>query len=363
MLAFGIKHSIIKIMMLLYMHLFSTKVRMSSHQALLLVAIYLFSDHAHAAETFLTDTLPVENNSPVIQLLAIPRADFYLNSKPATIVWKPRFELTNYISYTAKNGDSIFIDGETWEVKNRFQYQLSSNTLLAISLPWKKHTGGISDRLIYHFHDTLALPQNGRSDNHHDRLQWVITSDGKQILGLDSPVSDFGDTEIQYSWSPVNDANTQFSALLKLPTGDFDKQTGSDGFDFGVSAVKMNPDWFSHRDFFTETALAFWFGGGLGYTSEIKGLSDLQQFPVNFTLRTGLAWLVSPNWQLKLQTDSNSPIFNTDIREFGWLPIQFSMASEYTFKNNAKIDFIITEDLRPRSSPDVIVSTGLTFNF
>jgi len=318
-----------------------------------------------AAQTYRTETLAVENRSPIIQLFSLSRAEYFKANKPASVIWKSRFEIINYISATQKNNETFFIDGESLNLSNAFQYQLSENSQLHFIVPWISHNGGITDRFIYNFHDTLQLPQNGRSLEQNNRMLWFLSSNNEEVLSFKNHSSGIGDIQLKYIWSPEQSGNAfndniQFSTLLKLPSGSFEKQTGSGNVDFGISAIHTNPAWFKERRFLSEITLSFWYGAGINFIGRSSGLKLLDRNPFAFTFRSGLAWKLSPTWQLKIQTDTSSPLFKSEIRELGWFPLQFTVASSHTINENTKIDFMIAEDLRPRSAPDVIFSTGMS---
>ena len=86
--------------------------------------------NGHAAEIFKSETIPVENRSPIIQLFSLSRPDYTIQKKINTTHWKSRFEITNYFSTNRKENEYLFIDGETWTITNTFQHQLSNNFIL-----------------------------------------------------------------------------------------------------------------------------------------------------------------------------------------------------------------------------------------
>lgn len=339
------------------------RIRLLPHPALCLLLFCSYFPLSFAGQTHLSKTLDVKNNSPIISLFSLPRADFYPSNKPGTRTLESSFEITNYISSTSKQGDFLLIDGESWSLNSKLLYQYNHQLQIGLSTKWIKHGKGITDRFIYHFHDILQLPQNGRSDEYHERFFWSFYADSQEVLTVRDDLSAWGDTELSLAWQPPELNNTQFNAFLKLPTGDYQQQTGSERVDFSLSFAQQNPDWFSNRNSLNTSSIAFWYGAGLGYTSKVTELSKFTQNILNFSLRTGLAWLVSANWQVKAQIDTHSPLFKTELRELGWFPLQFTIGTDYKVTEDATLNLMIVEDLRPRSAPDVIFSTGLSIKF
>jgi len=327
------------------------------------LVLALLSNQTSVAGTFTTSTISTENRSPIIQLFSLARGDYQPNRGIGDFTWQPLVEVSNYISSTRKSGDFILLDGETSFFINTFRYQYTPETTIQTSLPLLSHNKGFLDQFIYHFHDALQLPQNGRTSNNHDRMKWVLQSNSEEVLRFEEPQGSIGDISFKIGWKPKAHSDIQLNYLVKIPTGSFKKQTGSENVDIGVSASQMNPEWFKQRNFLSDSTLAFWFGGGLSYLGKTDELSKFKRYPFSFTLRTGIAWSLYASWQLKFQMDTNSPLFKTEIRELGWFPVQFSIASTYNIKRNIQADFLIIEDLRPRATPDVTFSTGLSYTF
>jgi len=319
--------------------------------------------NTQAGEVFTTETVFAENRSPVIQLYSLSRPDYTVFKKHNTSFFKSRVELINYLSSNRKTGEFFAIDGETWLVSNAFQHQVTNNIILHLNVHWLRHSKGKADHFIYAFHDLFQLPQNGRSDKFHDRISWNLSTDKDQVILLNEQKSGIGDIQAKLSWAPEKLRNTQITALLKLPTGNFEDQTGSENVDFGLSLALSNPKWLKNRDWLSAFPLSLWYGAGINYLGTVKELDDFNAYPLVATLRTGVAWAITLRWNVKAQFDSNTPLFDANIRELGWMPAQISLASEHLLSDKVTLDFIINEDLRPRASPDIIFSTGLSIQF
>jgi len=328
-----------------------------------LIAITAQFNSLNAAEIFKSETIHAENRSPVVQLFSLSRPDYTLNKKPNTMHAKSRMELINYLSQTKKDNEHFIIDGETLIITNTFQHQISNSFIMHLNIPWFRHTEGIADNFIYEFHELFQLPQNGRTSQNNDQLFWVLSKNDNRSISVDENKSGIGDIQIKLSWTLDSSESTQISSQLKLPTGNFKDQTGSEKLDFGMSVIKNNPDWLKNRNWLSDLPLSVWYGAGINYVSSVSKLDNFDAFPVVATLRTGIAWSIFSNWNIKAQLDSNTPLFDSNIRELGWIPAQVSLATEHKLSNRFTLDFILTEDLRPRATPDVIFSSGLSFQF
>lgn len=322
-----------------------------------------YSTLVSAAEVFRTQPLAVENRSPIIMLTALAKPSFMPMKQAYHRHWRSQFEVANYLSETNKGAESFRIDGETWVVSNHFSQQLSKGRFLSVSIPWLRHSKGISDRLIYQFHDVLQLPQNGRQDDHHDQRYWNLSYGSEQLLLARDPQSGFGDITLQLSQWIADDPDQQWLTQFKLPNGDFEQQTGSGNIDAGVAIGFRNPDWLRSRTWLPSEPLSFWYGLGLNYIGHIKELEPLEQHSWVLSARSGVAWRINENWQLLSQLDTHSPFFNSKIRELGWVPLQLSFASEHSVSQQTSLTFAITEDLRPRVTPDVIFTIAINHSY
>lgn len=325
------------------------------------VLLLWMASSSRAASTFTTPSLVIENRTPILATTSIIKPDVRALPAANRLEGSTRAELINYLSAGNSGMDGYYIDGETWHLTQSLSLGVGDAGSLILELPWLRHGEGISDHFIYHFHDVLQLPQNGRTPNRHDQQLWDLRVGGQTLLRVEQTESGLGDVRLRWH-QPLG--SSQLGMALKLPTGDFDKQTGSDEFDLGVSLAQQNPDWFRQRNVLAETALALWYGVSLNYVQVNDLLADeLDARPWILAARAGLGWQVSPRWILKTQIDANSPFFDSEIRELGWVPLMIGIASETLITPTTAFDFMIIEDLRPRTSPDVVLSLGLRYRF
>ncbi len=322
-----------------------------------IVLFFLASQLCQAGSVFNARPIVVENKSPIIHLLGLVRPERFTQVPTGAVHWQSQLDIANYLSRTNKANEYLFIDGETWTWSQQLRIKLENGYWAGFTLPLLGHGRGVFDRSIYYFHDVLQLPQNGRTNDDHDQIDWRLRKDGQTLINLNGSSSDIGDAKVHAGWQ--DSSARHWLIQLKLPTGDFEEQSGSESFDFGISALKENPDWLRHRDWLTSTPLAFWYGAGITYLSHIDDLDAMDQYPFVATFRTGLAWRVFDHWQLKTQLDTNTPVFNSNIRELGWMPVQFSFATSHNIAHATTLEFSFIEDLRPRVTPDIIF--GLTF--
>ena len=316
--------------------------------------------HVKAAQTVESSSITTQNRSPFVMLFALARPEYRSQLEEGQIRYTARAEVSNYLSVHRGREEYLFIDGETQILTQEIGFHWIGYEW-QLSLPWIKHSRGKLDRFIYDFHDVLQLPQNGRTDNFHEELNWQLNGGGERLARIDAPTQSLGDTSVTVY--KTLDNNWQANAMLKIPTGKFSKQSGSQNPDLGIAISQHNPSWFSERNWLSETPLAVWWGMGLNYLGKVGQLDALDQKHVVATFRTGMAWEITSQWQFKCQLDSNSQLFDSDIRELGWIPVQATLGGQYQLERNGLIGFNIVEDLRPRVTPDVVFSIDYTTVF
>jgi len=319
---------------------------------------------AEDAVMFETSSLSVNNRSPFIMLFGVVTptlsTDLAVNKTRSTT----QLDVANYLSKHESDNALFFIDGESKILTQTFTSSWDTShwgsIQWSVSIPWLKHSAGKLDRSIYEFHDILSLPQNGRTDKAHDRFFWFAKTGDKTVYNNTDRTSGLGDASISLT---QRYDEWQLSASIKLPTGKFEKQTGSEGVDLGLSATQFNPSWLRDRSWLKNVPLSVWWGAGLSYLSEAKALSAFEQNNLVIALNSGLAWQIAQRWQLKTQLDTHSPLFDSEIRELGWVPLLFSFAGQYNISHDTSMTLSINEDLRPRVTPDVIFGLALQTDF
>ncbi len=311
------------------------------------------------ASTFQAETVTSPNRSPIMQLFELATPEYHTFSHVAGTKVSLQLEVANYLSRSGETLDEeLFIDGETWITTLHIAHQLSADLRLNFQASRRGHGEGISDRFIYHFHDALQLPQNGRTNDFHDRLLWRLDTRDTVLLQLDSATSAFGDLKLGLAWQ--SNTGDQWHAHIALPTGDFDKQTGNEGIDIGMAWAAQNPDWLRKRSWLQQSTLALWYGAGIGWVDQPEELYTLGVRSWHITLRGGMGWQALPSWRLKIQLDSHTPLYDTNIRELGWMPVQISLASKHNISSNTEFEFSLIEDLRPRVTPDIVFNMALS---
>jgi len=324
---------------------------------LILLTPYTFAD----SDITLTQPITAYNRSPLLSSFLIMPNPQRQNAEPDTWALSVEADLSNYLSYYDTGKETYYTDGETLFVTSTLSYTLKNTLQLSAELPWIHHGGGVLDRAIYNYHDMLSLPQNGRIENVNDRLDIQYRYENQLLVNLKQTSSGIGD--IRLHLEHAGDANETLRLSIKLPTGDADELTGTGSSDIAMSYLSANPSWFSERTWLKDVPLTLWYNAALSLLGEHELLTSLERNPLVISGQLGSAWQLNRHHQLKLQLDGHSPLYESDVRELGWAPLIASFAYEYHVNKAQRFNARISEDLRPRVTPDVSLAIQFVHGF
>jgi len=296
------------------------------------------------------------NQLPFKQIFGLPSLD----NSPLGEAGKWRLNLIGNISNTYNiavgQHEKLTNDLETFRGSLLASYGLRDNWQLSVELPYINHDGGFLDDFIYEWHDFFGMPQNGRTKDNSDQLNVSYLSGVS--FELPGPTSGVGDIRFNVAHSrPWNNRTLIFSAELKLPTGDFDKLTGSGGTDFSAGLTLNDP-------YSLEAYRITLYGGLAGVLlGDIDG--ELAAVQNNFVLagRAGVGWQATELIQFKLQLDAQSPIYDSDLKEMGDPAFQLVMGGSLTFTDNVYLDIAVAEDIKTSTAADVAFQLALVLTF
>jgi hypothetical protein len=330
--------------------------------AVFILLTLLFTQPVNAAEIRAFQNF---NQLPFHQIFGLPSLD----NSPLTKAgdWRSSIVATFSNTYEFDGDDSGFygsdeeisVDGETHRYSLLLNYAVRDNLQLGVEVPYVKHSGGFLDDFIYEWHDFFGQPQNGRDKDESDEIFFEYKNSDGDIYGIDSTKSGIGDVRLNvaYSRSLEKDRALIYSAEVKLPTGDFDKLTGSGGTDVSIGVTINDP----HS--LAESNVTLFAGLAAIYLGDID--SDLSDDQYNFAmaLRAGMGWQALEKLQLKLQLDGHTPLYDSELEEMGDPALQIVIGGSILFTEDVYLDLAITEDLIVETAPDVGFILALVAKF
>lgn len=252
--------------------------------------------------------LPVSNQSPVMGIFGIPRAQGADTLGTGNTQWDATLDLTSHFTGNEAGRESIFLDGETTRLAIQARYGISDNWNLGVEVPWVHHGPGFLDGFIIDWHDFWGFPQNGRDRVAEDAFRFRYDRQGGTRFDIDSAVSGIGDVLVsaQRHWWRSERSAGVVHTQLKLPTGDPDKLTGSGAAD-AAAGVELSRQW--------RPAWHSMLRAGVVYLGEGDVLPDLQR---NWAAYGGLdlVWRPIRSLSLRVQYDAHTaPYGDSELNE------------------------------------------------
>jgi hypothetical protein len=268
------------------------------------------------------------------------------------------YNISNTYNTRTKVNEQIATDVETSRASLVAYYALTDNWQFGVEVPYVEHDGGFLDDFIYDWHDFFRMPQNNRNKNNSDQIRISYLNNEGASFDISESKSGLGDIRLNALYTkPWNNRNLIFSTELKLPTGDYDKLTGSGSADISVGLTINDP--------YSLAKYKITFYGGLAgvFLGDIDGeISVLQN---NFALvgRAGVGWQAAKVIQLKLQLDAQSALYDSDIKELGDPTLQLLMGGSLVFTDDVYLDIFVAEDINTTTAPDIAFQLALVATF
>jgi hypothetical protein len=298
------------------------------------------------------------NQFPLKQIFALPSLD----NSPLVESGKWRINLNANISNSydvaITTNEQLVNDVETFRGSLLVNYGLKDNWQLSLEVPYISYDGGFLDDFIYDWHDFFGLSQNGRTKEINDQLLIAYQSGSAAFPQIHEHESGFGDLRINCAYSrPWENRVLIVSSELKFPTGDFDKLTGSGGYDFSVGLTLNDPQSLEKYRITLYGGLAGIFLGDID--AELSGVQK------DFALagRLGVGWQATRLIQLKLQLDGHSALYDSELTQMGDPAFQLIMGGSLTFTDDVYLDLSVAENLNSATAVDVAFQLGLVVTF
>ncbi len=297
------------------------------------------------------------NINPFVLVHGLPDA------RPAQLVphrvlaWQIQADVANNFTSDTKQSDSILIDGETYRANLSLSYGFSDGWEVGVDVPYIRHESGQLDSFIEGFHDILGLSKAGRDQVPRNLLNYDYTS-GASNQSLNKSVNGIGDVRLNLGYRLREHDNRVWSirAGIKLPTGDADDFTGSEGTDVSVGLH------LSEGAFLGKESLTFHCSLGVLVPGDGEFIEDQVEDRAVFGSST-LAWRLSPRFSLKAQFDFHSALYDTGFDEIGSFAGQLVLGGSVILGKKVQLDVSVSEDIIVETAPDVVFNIALRSRF
>ena len=325
---------------------------------ILVYSIFLTASTALPVWSLEVTPFQVRNFSPtaLVHGLSIAETPHLLPAGATSL--KTSFDLANNSSLSTRTNEGILLDGESYIATLGMRYGLSDTLQVGIDLPWVWHSEGFMDGFISDWHDFFGLPDGDRDKLQDDQLNYLYYRDGKEHLNLQDETNGFGDLRLQLAWQFKSTDQSAFTlqTQLKAPTGNANKLTGSEAWDLSLALS-------AQRDFpLGKGQGALWGGFGVSWLGDGEVLEDeVEDYAANGWM--GAGW-VPLNWlALKLQIDSHTALYDSNLTELGDPAVILTMGGTLALGEKTLLDIGVGEDLNVNASPDVTFHFQLAHKF
>ncbi|MBN1295681.1 DUF3187 family protein [bacterium] len=167
-----------------------------------------------------------------------PEVESYLAATRGDVPRALTPEDVDYIVHLPE-GQGFYIDGEIHFANVFLVYGVTDTIDVALRLSAADYTGGYMDDLIYGFHDTCGIGQQGRQYVPDDQFQYVFGANGDLFTScLDEPDSNgLLDPQIFFRFAfPWHDSpwSASMAVGVKPPINGSDNLISTERWDFGV---------------------------------------------------------------------------------------------------------------------------------
>lgn len=300
----------------------------------------------------------VRNLAPPVLVQAAAAAEPARLNQAGRLSTRLGFELASNASLDPGAREAILLDGETAVTTLGLRYGLKERWQVGIDLPWISHNDGFLDSFIENWHDFFGLSNGERDNLPEDELNYRYASINGDSFTLDDETSGPGDVRLMLAWQWL--ASEQLAASLhttvKAPTGDADDLTGSEAWDVAVAIS-------AQRDFpRPQGDISIWGGVGATWLGDGEVLSQsAEDWVANGWL--GIGWIPLEWLALKLQLDSHSALYDSELDELGDPALILTMGGSLGFGEHTSLDIGVGEDLSVNASPDVTFHLALSHRF
>jgi len=263
-------------------------------------------------------------------------------------------EIANNFTSDANGTTLAFFDGETTYYTYGFRQAVADKFEWGFEIPWVEQRGGYLDHTIQDFHSFFGFPNNGRREANLNQIDYYISDGNKVYVNFQDSHDGWGDIRVTggYQLLRTPERSLAVRALVKLPTGDIDTLTGSNGTDGAT--------WLDYTDRELLARLGMSMTAAIGVM--VLGEGDLmpqQQRHVAGYGHFGISYPVTDAWTFKAQLDYHSDLVDASVRQIGGAALQGSLGAHWQITPQLFTNFALVEDLVSDSTSDVMVQIML----
>lgn len=261
--------------------------------------------------------------------------------------------LANHSTDNIGLAETLLFDGETVRADISWFRDIDQWTL-GVTAPVLTHNSGFLDGTIEGWHDLFGLPNGNRDRRPQNELLFDWTRNNVAIIARDQATQGIGDVRLHASRGLITTEQWRLSvgAVVKVPTGDPDRLTGSGGTDvtLGVRAESLRL-FGSNRWRLNATAAL-----------TALGSSDIAALPTEsrvLSATTTLRWLPRETLEVGARVRARERLVRSELREVGDPAIGLDAWFGWQAWGEQQLRIGVSEDLNVDSQPDVVFRISL----
>jgi len=312
-----------------------------------------------SAAAFEFAPLRVRNLTPTVLVQSLATAEPARLAVPGTYKAFLDLDLASHAILSSSGGEEILLDGETLVATLGLRHGLGERLQIGFDLPWVRHGRGSLDGFISDWHNFFGLPDGDRDVLPEDALAFRYLRNGEELFNLERPVNALGDLRLllAYQLSVSEPTATALHLSVKVPTGNAEKMTGSEGW--GVSLALAHDRRIRLEN---GTTAAFWGGLGGGWLEDGDILAaQVENWAANAWL--GAGWSPWERLAFKLQLDARTALYDSELNQLGSTAVILAMGGSIALGERTLLDLHVDEDIAVSTAPDVTFQLGLSHLF
>ncbi len=311
-----------------------------------------------SATTSFADSSPfaTANRTPIVRLLGLPAAEDARYLGPADSSLALRVEHSSLFTVDDEGAEQIFLDGESTSITFAYRKAINNRWVIGAEIPLLSHQSGFMDSFVEGWHRTFGLPNGRREEFPRNQLRYSVQTPTANVQ-LNNSATGLGDIALLGQYSLSKTSHSHFSAQLRfeLPTGQSEDLLGSDSIDTALGLNYYNAQLFSSQN--------IGFNGNIGIV--LPGDSDLLpalQEDAVFYANATLSHRFLRDWlSLKVQLETHTAYFDTDIKSLGSASAQLSFGAGVQLSKRLLMNIGMSEDIAVRTAPDFTLFIGVTY--
>ncbi len=307
--------------------------------------------------------LQVRNITPIAHLYGIPAglgSQIWHSASADTQPFEYALNIEHASLFTTGRAPqtSVFLDGETtvanYSIRRGFTNASQQRWEWGAAIPVVLHSGGVFDNTIEQFHDLFGFRDGGRSIAADDRIDYLVQVDGEIYANFQDSKTRIGDVRswLGYQWFDTPKRSLAARAQLKLPTGSVASLSGSGGTDLAVWLE------YGEHSLLSTYRIGLHLMLGSAYLAEGDLAPRRQNHWVGFG-QFGLYYQFSPNVQLHAQLAGQTEIIDSPVKQAQGAAVQGTLGARIRVRERLFLDLGLVEDIRSRSSADVVFNLRL----